>query len=202
MKQRGISLNNLYVYIPNEKKDDILKYGIKLSENADIILNTSNGTKNGIIAYLSPKDSELYDNDNYSIIRIKIDESITALVFNKICENTEFFDDFICNFNEYEYGTYEQPLAVICSSILPENIQLYNNIIDIPLMIQNSKDYYYEKSINYMMENNKFSKFELYQVLLILGDQKNMFDITNTNEKLKIYTDKISQKKYTKKSNF
>ena len=45
-----------------------------------------------------------------------------------------------------------------------------------------------------------FSKYELYQTLLILGDQKKVLDV-NKFDSIKIYTDPISDKKYTKKSN-
>lgn len=194
-------MNNIYIYIPNEKKDYILKYGIKLSENSDTVITTTNGIKSGILGYLSPKDSKLYDNTNYSIIGIRIDDNINALVFNNICKTTIFFDDFICKFQDYNYGTYEEPLVLIHSSILPENIFLYDKLLSFPLLVENSKEYYYERAIHTILEDDKISKQELYQILLILGDKKNIFDVTVDN-KLKIYKDKLSNKKYTKKNTF
>ena len=45
-----------------------------------------------------------------------------------------------------------------------------------------------------------FSKYELYQTLLILGDQKKVFNVSKENN-VKMYTDSISGKQYTKRSN-
>ncbi len=194
-------MENLYIYVQKENLDNISKYGMKLSEYANKILSISNNEKKGIVAFLSPKDTPLYIDEDYICLRINT-KNLNIIIYNSICENTSFFNQFICKFDDYTLGSYEDPVALICSSILPENIFTYNKIIDLPLIVENSKDYYYEKSINYMIENNKFTKFELYQMLLILGEQKKVFDSETTGEKLRIYKDKVSGKKYTKKSSF
>ena len=66
------------------------------------------------------------------------------------------------------------------------------------LLISEIKDY--EKCINEIMETDMFSKYELYQTLLILGDQKKVFNVSKENN-VKMYTDSISGKQYTKRSN-
>ena len=73
---------------------------------------------------------------------------------------------------------------------------------DIPLIVENSKDFYYKKSIFDMLDNDYFTSFEVYQLLLILGQKKQLFNVNENFDKIKIYTDKRSNKKYTKKSNF
>lgn len=194
-------MENLYIYVQREKIDYISKYGMKLSEYANKVLSIKDLQKRGILAFLSPKDSPLYIDDDYVCLRITT-KDLNIIIYNSICENTSFFNQFICNNEDYNLCDYEDPIALICSSILPENIFAYNKIIDLPLMVENSKEYYYDQSINYMIENNKFTKFEIYQMLLILGEQKKFFDTEVTGEKLKLYIDKISGKKYTKKSSF
>ena len=52
-----------------------------------------------------------------------------------------------------------------------------------------------------MIESDKFSKYELYQMLLILGEQKKLYK-TVKEDNIKIYVDKTTGKKYTKKSSF
>ena len=89
---------------------------------------------------------------------------------------------------------------MIYSTILPENIFLYNKLLDLPLIIENSKEYFYDKCVSDLIENDKFTKFELYQTLLLLGEQKNIFKSEKIDDNLKIYTDIISNKIYTKKS--
>ena len=192
-------MQDLYIYVDKNKLDDCLKYGIKLSEFGNKVLKLSDVSKRGIQAFLSPKDSEMYLSDEYSCIRV-VSKNLTAIVFNKICENTSLIDNFICNIEDYKIGNYELPEAIICSSILPENLQLYNKILDKPLLVQNSREFYYEKCINEIMETDIFSKYELYQTLLILGDQKKVFNVSKENN-VKMYTDSISGKQYTKRSN-
>ncbi|MBQ8379827.1 MAG: hypothetical protein IJX34_03330 [Clostridia bacterium] len=192
-------MQDLYIYVDKNKLDDCLKYGIKLSEFGNKVLKLSDVSKRGIQAFLSPKDSEMYLSDDYSCIRV-VSKNLTAIVFNKICENTSLIDNFICNIEDYKIGNYELPEAIICSSILPENLQLYNKILDKPLLVQNSREFYYEKCINEIMETDMFSKYELYQTLLILGDQKKVFNVSKENN-VKMYTDSISGKQYTKRSN-
>ena len=52
-----------------------------------------------------------------------------------------------------------------------------------------------------MLENDKFTKYELYQILLILGEQKKIFSTTKIDN-IKIYKDNINGNLYTKKSSF
>lgn len=192
-------MNNLYIYIENKNLDNVLKYGIKLSEFSNKSLYIDNSYKVGITAYLAPKDSEYFFNENYTCIRINT-KNINYYIYNKTLENTDLLSNFFINGNNYILGDYEEPLAIICSTILPENIFLYNKQKDIPLLVENSKDYYYEKSINDMLQSGNFNNYELYQILLILGNQKNIFKKQDLNNNFKIYKDIKSNKIYTKKN--
>ena len=151
------------------------------------------------MAFLAPKDSPLYGNDSYECIRVN-PTGLSAIVYNKVCENTELIENYTKSLEEYKLGDYESPEAIIMSSILSDNLSHYNKILDKPLLVQNSREYYYEKCINEIMETDMFSKYELYQTLLILGDQKKVLN-TEKYQNVKVYTDQVSGKKYTKRSN-
>ena len=69
-------------------------------------------------------------------------------------------------------------------------------------VIEKSKEFYYKHSVLDMLDNDLFTSFEVYQLLLILGQKKKLFKVKEVDEKLKLYIDKKSGKKYTKKSNF
>lgn len=192
---------NLFIYVENTKLENIMKYGMKLSEFSNKVLKIKDGTtKNGIIAYLAPKDSEFYYDNQYTCIRV-LTKDITYYIYNKLCENTNFFEDFMIAPENYTLGDFEEPMALICSCILPENIFIYNKNRDIPILIENSKEFYYEKCINHMIDSENFSNYELYQILLILGKQKKLFDMKNQDHGLQIYQDKKTGKLYTKKGN-
>lgn len=194
-------MENLFIYVENEKAEDCLKYGMKLSEYANKIIAFNNIEKKGILAYLTPKDSYLYDNDMFTCLRI-CTKDLRITIYNKIFEdNEELLSKYSCDCNDYKLADYEDPVGIIYSTILPENIFLYNRLIDLPIIIENSKEYFYDKCVNDLIENDKFTKYELYQTLLLLGEQKNIFKSEKITDDLKIYTDVISNKIYTKKSN-
>lgn len=190
----------LYLYIENTKINDAIKYGMKLSEYANKVLSLNNDKK-GIISYLSPQDSALYQDQNYTCLKINT-QNLKIYIYDKIFEETEYIDKYHINIEKYKLGDFEDPVALICSTILPENISIYNKIIDSPNLIENSKDFYYQKSIQEMLDNNYFTSYELYQMLLILGQQKKIFQSSNITNKIKLYKDKRTNKTYSKKSNF
>lgn len=193
-------MENLFIYVENEKAEDCLKYGIKLSEYANKIIAFNNIEKKGITAYLTPKDSELYDNNMFTCLRISTN-GLNAIIYNKVFEdNNDLLNTNYCNFYDYKLADYEDPIGMIYSTILPENIFLYNKILDLPLIIENSKEYFYDKCVSDLIENDRFTKFELYQTLLLLGEQKNILKSEKIDNNLKIYKDTINNKIYTKKS--
>ena len=188
-------MQDLYIYLDKNVASDCLKYGIKLSEFGNKVLTLNDGVKSGILAFLAPKDSPLYGNDSYECIRVN-PTGLSAIVYNKVCENTELIENYTKSLEEYKLGDYESPEAIIMSSILSDNLSHYNKILDKPLLVQNSREYYYEKCINEIMETDMFSKYELYQTLLILGDQKKVLN-TEKYQNVKVYTDQFSCKIYT-----
>ncbi len=194
-------MKTLYLYVPENMIDEYVKYGIKLSEHANKVLSIKKSDKKGLTAYLSPKDSSKYNDSKYICLKINID-NLKIYIYDKTAYEKTGDTSFICDISDYTLGKFEEPLALICSTILPENISIYNTIIDIPLIVENSKEFYYKKSIFDMLDNDYFTSFEVYQLLLILGQKKQLFNVNESFDKIKIYTDKKSNKKYTKKSNF
>lgn len=194
-------MKTLYLYVSTNMIDEYVKYGIKLSEHANKVLNIKKTDKKGITAYLSPKDCSKFNDNKYLCLKINTD-NLKIYIYDKTAYEKTEDNNFICDISEYKMGDFEDPLALICSTILPENISIYNKIIDTPLLVENSKDFYYKKSIFEMLDNDYFTNFEVYQLLLILGQKKQLFNVNETFNKIKVYTDKKSKKKYTKKSNF
>lgn len=148
-------IRNVYLYVKKDEVIKCIKYGMKLSEYSNVSFNNGVISKKGILAYISPKDSNKYFSDNYDILRVKTDELNIFVNNSSLVESTEgktFNYTEMCNLSDYKLGTFINPELVICSTILPEYIFKYNRIIDVPLLIDNSKELYLEKELE---ENNE-----------------------------------------------
>jgi hypothetical protein len=150
-------IRNVYIYVKKEELKNCIKYGMKLSEYSNVSFYNGKTTKNGILSYISPKDSNKYFNESYDILRIKT-EDLNIFVHNsnivEPSENTTFNFSEMCNLNEYILGQFINPELVICSTILPEYIYKYNRIIDVPLLVDNSKELYLAKELEEINEKN------------------------------------------------
>lgn len=126
-----------YIFVDKNKIDECCKYGMKLSVFNNIDMSITGTHKKGIEAFLSPKDSEKYHDKDFEILRVKLNNK--AYVINELNE------DEYCKLENYDYGKYMCPKIFITSSIMPENIFKYNRILDVPLIIQNSKEFFLER---------------------------------------------------------
>ncbi|MDD2376099.1 MAG: hypothetical protein PHD15_00350 [Clostridia bacterium] len=149
-------IRNVYLYVRKDKLIDCIKYGMKLSEYTNVSFYKGTLIKKGILAYISPKDSDKYFNESYDILRIKTDE-LNIYVNNssivEYCENNTCNFSEMCNLNNYLLGEFINPKLIICSTILPEYIYKYNRIIDVPLLVDNSKEFYLSKELEKENEN-------------------------------------------------
>ena len=189
-------MKNVFLYVKKDEYENYLKYGIKLSEYADTIIDLESSEKKGIISYLAPLDFETQNYDDFICLKINV-ENLKIYVINKKLENTKLFKKSIVPIENYIIGTYEEPIAVICTTILPENISIYNNTLDTPNLIQNSREFYYEKNVYDLIDTNTFSMQELYKALLILGEKKNVFEKVLDENNSKVYINKNNKKLYT-----
>jgi len=148
-------IRNVYLYVKKDKLIDCIKYGMKLSEYSNASFYKGVSLKKGVVAYISPKDSDKYLNKNYDILRIKTDQLNIYVNNSSIVESHEnitfnFFE--MCDLNTYVLGEFINPKLIICSTILPEYIYKYNRIIDVPLLTDNSKELYLSKELEEINE--------------------------------------------------
>lgn len=149
-------IRNIYLYVKKDNLVDCIKYGMKLSEYSNVSYFNGRALKNGILAFISPKDSDMYFNENYDILRIITDELNIYVNNSSLVESSEisnFNYDKMINLNFYKLGDFINPKLIICSTILPEYIHRYNRIIDVPLLVDNSKEFYLNKEIEEQNEN-------------------------------------------------
>ena len=189
-------VRNIYIYVKKNLVDKCLKYGMKLSDHSNMILKINNSIlKNGIHAYFTPRDCILYNNDEYTILRISVSNNdLRVFTFNNddVNNKTTEFDNSgynniydnnnnnnddnynlkkeiiqinnlnfekvnnnnLINLNYYTLGDFEYPELLISSSIMPENIFVYNKILDVPLMFTTSNEFYNQKKEETFVQEN------------------------------------------------
>ena len=151
-----MSVKNIYLYVKKSNINKCIKYGIKLSEYADISFIKNTIFKKGILCFISPKDSEKYFDDNYDILRLKTDD-LNIYVHNSslVSKNIDYEFDYnkMKELNKYILGDYINPELLLYSTVLPESIYKYNRIIDVPLLVDNSKEFYLSKEMETENEN-------------------------------------------------
>lgn len=187
-------MNYVYLYAKKEVNENYLKYGIKLSEVSDSIINVNGYDKKGIVCYLNPKDSSLYSSPNFICLKIMV-SGLSCYVVNEALKGTNYYSETTKTLINYNSGDYEIPIAVVCSTILPENISVYNKVLDTPLLYDNSKDLYYEKNILDIIENNKTQKKDILK--LLLESLSGIEILENDKKSSRIYLDTKTNKKYT-----
>lgn len=186
-----------YFYIKKEQYADCVKYGLKLSEFANKLITINNYTKKGILCYLTPKDSKLYNSENYKCAKIDISDIQNVFVVDDSFEKYSFYNEYIQKASDYTFGTFENPKVVICTSVIPEHIHAYNYLIDSPLPYENSREYYYLKNIYNLIEENKVNLNNALNYLLHeMVDENKAEYFSNKDESVQIFIDKEG-KKYT-----
>ena len=181
-------VRNIYIYVKKILVNNCLKYGMKLSDHSNLIIKEENNiiSKKGIHAYFTPRDCNLYDNDDYKILRIStLDDTLRIFAFNndKITkldtnitnnignDNNNLKKEIIrinslnnnlstenntnlINLKDYTLGDFNYPELLISSSIMPENICVYNKILDVPLLFTTSSELYNQKKEEIFVQEN------------------------------------------------
>lgn len=144
----------IYFYVDSSKLSKALSFGIKLSENFSNTVPINGLEKRVFVGLLNPKDDiKKYNSDNYTCIKVNLyPEQCYVLNEVSLIITPKDGDYHLIPLNEYIYGTYENPRVIFNTSILPEQIELINDVIDEPLLFDNSKDLYYKLRINRLVD--------------------------------------------------
>lgn len=150
----------VYHYVSKEKATDYLKYGIRLSKQFDKEVVLNGYWKQCITALLNPKDNlEKFNSDNDIALKIEVSPD-----YCKIVESSEEKENLkAIDYENYILGTFLHPEVLITTSVLPEKISVLNKDIDVPVLYDNSEDYYYQCRIAELLE--EMAPREVYESL-------------------------------------
>lgn len=183
---------DIFYYVERDNLEEILNYGIKLSENYTKKINIQGTEKLFLTGLLNPKD-DLYKFTNENFTCLKLNLNIATL---KIAESalysSKHYENTIIPFTEYELGKYMKPEVLISMSILPEIIEEINYNIDYPLLYDNSKELYVNNLIEELSLKLDNNKDIILNALLQEYSNKNKLNKENLKNNVNIYYSDIN----------
>lgn len=191
---------DVYFYIKKEELNNSLKYGIKLSKNYNGQTIINNINKKYIQGLLNPKDDlEKFNSTEFCCIRATISNDY-LFVCDKSLLNSDYFSDNVIPISDYKFGYYRTPIILIVCSLLPEQLNTINKIIDVPVLYNSSQELYLENAIeNLKLDTDNCNEIILNSLLEALEKKgilsKKYLDNTTIlyqDSNGKIYTSKLN----------
>jgi hypothetical protein len=144
----------IYFYIDSSKLDKVKKFGLKLSDNYSHTIPIGGLAKRVFVGLLNPKDDlSKYNSKDYTCLKVNLyPEQCYILNEVSLIITPKDGDYKLIPLNDYIYGSLENPRVVFNSSILPEQIEVLNDIIDEPILFENSKDLFYRIRIEKIID--------------------------------------------------
>ncbi|MBE5821959.1 MAG: hypothetical protein E7311_05165 [Clostridiales bacterium] len=180
---------DIFYYVKTNELDDILNYGIKLSESYTRKLHLNGTEKLFLTGLLNPKDEiEKFNSDDYTCLKLNLNIA-TLKVADSALYGSKYYENTIIPYAEYELGKYMQPEVLISMSILPEIIEEINYYIDSPLLYDNSKELYVNNLIEKISNQLDNSQDVMLNALLKEYSIKNNLNKDTANNINVYYSD-------------
>ena len=153
----------VYYYAKKEAIPIFLKYGIRLSKNFDKELNIHGYQKQYLIGLLNPKDDiKKFTSMDYFCIKLDVLDNHLLVMDESVFHPDSIIKEVI-PIEKYLFGTFLKPRVLIDTSVISDKISLYNPIQDIPLLYDNSEDFFYQVQIQKRLD--ELSLEEIYKRL-------------------------------------
>ena len=146
-----MKMSVIYYYTKNENLPIFLKYGIRLSKNFNKELNINGYVKPFLIGLLNPKDDlEKYNSNDYACLKLDILDDHLRVIDKELINN-------------YIFGSLKNPIVLIDTSVISDKISIYNKTMDIPLLFDNSENFFYELEVRKIIDEMPIK--EVYEIL-------------------------------------
>lgn len=165
-----------YFHVPDEKANDAVSFGMKLSEYGDTSIKTGNGIKTVIVAYLCPVDDiKHYNVPGYTCLCIDVPVEKAYIIEGAYLEMENSFSlaDSLVRVLEYKVGTYRKPLVLITTTIFSESIKILGKYMDTPIIVDDSKELYLKSTLSDLEgSDNRYYEKALSGYLSVSSDAR------------------------------
>ena len=144
----------IYFYVDSSKLNKIKSFGLKLSDNFSHTIPIGNFEKRVFVGLLNPKDEpNKYNSDKYTCLKVNLyPEKCYVINEPSLIVTPKDGDYGLISLNDYCYGQYPNPRVLFNSSILPEQIEVLDDIMDEPILFESSKDLYYQIRVSRIID--------------------------------------------------
>ncbi|MDI9482901.1 MAG: hypothetical protein QM315_06925 [Bacillota bacterium] len=192
----------IYYYVPEDKLEDIIDCGLKLSEWKDGYQSTpwEGIEKPCFSAFLHPLDDDRHKDRSYRCIKIDIPmeycvvyDSDLYRVSNEFPELKEKFIKSMVPLDEYIFGSIRRPGCFVFTTVLSEQISLLGKSMDEPILYENSEILYVNNILQQFNDSyHEFNSVLLYSYLT-MQEQKGVFRCYRSGENnIAVFFDKES----------
>ncbi len=169
----------IYFYVDSSKLNKIKSFGLKLSDNFSHTIPINGLPKRVFVGLLNPKDDlAKYNSKDYTCIKVNLYPD-QCYVINEVqlILIPKDGDYGLIPLADYVYGYYESPKVIFNTSILPEQIEVLDDVMDEPILFESSKDLYYRIRVNKLID--ELDPSEAYFALCEYLDYKDGKDLSN-----------------------
>ena len=195
----------VYYYIPDNKVDETVECGLKLSEWYDKEVAICGESVKCISALLNPRDDyNKYKSEDSTCIKFELPEKY-CFVADKYLYNIgkdstkamELYLKSIIPVHEYKFGMYRMPECLVTSTILSDQISVAEGKLDSPILYVSSEELYVNNVIEMSREeDSSFNDTLLYLFYCKLNELGRFEKIENECTGLAVFIDKITGKNY------
>lgn len=162
----------IYYYVDSSKIDKIRSFGLKLSENFTHTIPIGDLPKRVFVGLLNPRDDMFkYNSKEYTCIKVNLyPEQCYVLNEVSLIITPKDGNYGLIPLGDYLYGFYEKPRVVFNTSILPEQIEILDDVMDEPILFESSKDLFYQIRVSKLID--EMDPQEAYSALCEYLDYK------------------------------
>ncbi|HBN83197.1 MAG TPA: hypothetical protein DDZ89_05080 [Clostridiales bacterium] len=190
----------VYKHVLKEHAQDIIICGLKLSQYGLITIRNGESMTRFIPAFFNPKDEvPYYGKDEYACLRITIPNNYCK-VGNDFLRNdnnsvlNDLFVKSIIPVEEYQFGTYRNPVCLISRTVQDGEIALTGKHLDYPVIVDDSEELYLHNIINNKTEKNSdWLDAVLYSYYCDLADKGHIVKIESYDSGISVFINKDRQ---------
>lgn len=160
----------VYYYVPQDKVENSIECGLKLSEWYEKEVHIGHENKKCFCALLNPKDDmEKYKSSTFKCVKLELyprychvaDKYLYDMGL-KHPEIMDLYKESIMPIENYTFGLYRLPECLVTTTVIPEQISLLDRRLDSPILFNSSEELY----INNVIEDFKQEYDDLNDRLL------------------------------------